>query len=323
MNTSNKKISVIIPLFNTEKYIEECINSVLIQDIDFELIVIDDGSTDASYRIVKEIAKWDKRIILISQENQGVAITRNSGLETATGDYIGFLDCDDWILSGSLEKLYHEAQCNNADVVMGNTLFFYSEKNIVQRYHLPDQFFKYIFSGELLFCALMNNSSYIPMVYNYIYKRSFIENNKLRFENINHEDELWTLQAMCKAKTTSVIDLPFYFYRQRDGSIMNGGLGTNNKVESLKFISQYLYDFASNNKFGDDTKLWILVKSIQMLYYSTLYKQSNCVYSRLLHKLNNMFNNINREKAIQHRYFDYYNRLFRHPNITKKSHLLK
>ncbi len=306
MSKSNAKISVIVPLYNTECYIEECLKSVLIQDIDFELIVIDDGSTDTSYDIVKKISRKDSRVILINQENQGVSKTRNKGLEVATGDYIAFLDCDDWILQGSLKILYQEAHNNKADLVMGNTLFFYSTTKIVQRYILPVHFFDYTFEGELLFCELMGTSSYVPMVYNYIYKRSFLEKNNFRFKEVKHEDEIWTLQVMCKARICRVIDLPFYYYRQREGSIMRGGLNNYNRAESLKNISLYLYQFASIEELRNGTRLWILVKSIQMLYYSALSKPINCDDTKLLDELNNMFKSINMDKSIQQWYFEYY-----------------
>lgn len=307
MSKSNVNISVIVPLYNTECYIEECIKSVLIQDIDFELIVIDDGSTDNSYNIVNDFSRKDSRVILIKQRNQGVFKARNLGLEIATGDYIAFLDCDDWILPGSLKALYWEAQNNNADLVMGNTLFFYSPAKIVQRYILPNHFFDYTFDGELLFCKLMDTSSYIPMVYNYIYKRSFLEENNFRFKDVNHEDEIWTLQAMCKAGICRVIDLQFYYYRQRAGSIMNGGLDNNNRTESLKIIAQYLYQFASTKELKGNTRLWILVKCIQMIYYRAFSKPIDSNDTILLEALNNMFKSINKDNCIQKWYLEYYN----------------
>jgi len=92
------------------------------------LIVIDDGSKDAFYDIVKEIAMWDKRIFLIRQDILELAKTRNSRLQIATEGYIAYLDSDDCIFPRSLKKLYHEVKFNNADVVMGNTLFSFPKK---------------------------------------------------------------------------------------------------------------------------------------------------------------------------------------------------
>ena len=306
MNKTNPLLSVIVPLFNTECYIEQCLNSVLMQNIHLELIVVDDGSTDASFEIVDKMSKKDKRILLIRQDNRGVAKARNRGLDFALGEYISFLDCDDWIKPGSLQTLVKEAQMFNSDLVMGNTLFFYSTEQIVERYSIPYCFFGKTYDGQFLFCELMENNVYMPMVYNYIYKKSFLEAHKFRFEDVNHEDEIWTPVTMCEARNCRVIDLSFYYYRQRVGSIMNGGLESKARVSSLLFISKYLYLYACNNELRIDTKLWILVKSIQMLYYSALPTPHICSDNNLLYDLYKIFSSLRSETSIQNRYFMHY-----------------
>ena len=123
MEQSNIQISIIIPVYNTEKYIQKCIDSLYQQNLNIEIIFIDDGSTDNSKEIINNYSKKDDRIKVLSQNNQGPAVARNLGLEVAQGNYIAFLDSDDWIENNSLEMLYNVAIEFDVDMIMGNTLF--------------------------------------------------------------------------------------------------------------------------------------------------------------------------------------------------------
>ena len=114
------KISIIIPIFNTEKYLKTCLNSVLNQTLkEIEIICINDGSTDNSLKIIEEYASKDKRIKFISQKNNGVSYARNKGLEIATGEFIGFVDSDDYASKNFFEKLYNSALKTNSDIACG------------------------------------------------------------------------------------------------------------------------------------------------------------------------------------------------------------
>ena len=115
------EVSVIIPVYNVEKYLVACIDSLMCQgDLSMEFILVDDGSTDLSGKIADEYAKKDDLIKVIHQEYGGASAARNAGLDVAQGEYIAFLDSDDWIKESSLSLLYHEAIKYQADVVMGN-----------------------------------------------------------------------------------------------------------------------------------------------------------------------------------------------------------
>ena len=118
------KVSVIVPVYNTQDYLNECIDSVLNQSLaDFELICIDDGSTDASLEILKDYEKKDNRIQVFSQKNSGLAASRNAGLNVAQGEYVLFLDSDDYLKSDTLEKLYNQAIENNLDLGIPQRIF--------------------------------------------------------------------------------------------------------------------------------------------------------------------------------------------------------
>lgn len=174
------KISVIVPVYNVEKYLSKCINSILDQTHkNLEIILIDDGSTDNSGKLCDEYYNKDKRIKVIHQKNGGLSVARNSGLEIATGEYIMFIDSDDYYEKKSCELLYNEIKRKDADYVIGNYIHvnYNGEKwdkplfdqEIYGRFKLSIKDYKKSF-------FVMNS-----VVWNKIFKREFIEKNNLRF----------------------------------------------------------------------------------------------------------------------------------------------
>ena len=129
------KISVIIPCYNVEKYLRECLDSVVNQTLkDIEIICVNDGSTDGTQKILEEYAQKDDRILLINKPNGGLSLARNTGMEKMRGEYVAFLDSDDWVDLDFYEKLYNAAKQNGADSAIGCTVYFLDEKNIVNGY---------------------------------------------------------------------------------------------------------------------------------------------------------------------------------------------
>lgn len=276
MEQNNIQISVIIPVYNTEKYIQKCIDSLYQQNLNIEIIFINDGSTDNSKEIINNYLKKDDRIKVLSQNNQGPAVARNLGLEVARGNYIVFLDSDDWIENNCLEMLYNLAIEFDADMIMGNTLFYYNETRIERHYEIPQEITNILYTGKDCFIELMKSFSYVPMQSNYIYKRSFLVDSNMVFENVSHEDELWTLSSMCLAKKILIKDLPFYYYRQRSGSIVNGGLVKDKRMNSLFYITDRLVSFSTKFDSEEDRECysWIYVKIHQMYYYACILLKS-------------------------------------------------
>jgi len=221
-----KKVSIIIPVYNVETYLVECLHSVVTQTFhDMEIILVDDGSTDRSPEIMKTFAEKDERIKIITQLNGGVSAARNTGLCAASGEYILFIDSDDFILPNSVETLYRKAYETGSDLLLGNTLESKPEdKRQFVDFRRNDELNSQVgISGEECYIKLMEfDNAFPPLVILYFMKRELIIKNNLFFkEGIIHEDELWCIKAMLNATRVTLIDFNFYYYRQREGSLMN------------------------------------------------------------------------------------------------------
>jgi len=161
------KVSVVIPVYNTYKYLPECLESVINQTLaDIEIICINDGSTDFSSKILEEYASKDKRIKIISQNNQGLSCARNRGLEIARGEYIYFLDSDDKITLTALEELYDIAEKNKLDIIYFDAQVFFENEALKSKYEVFIQASKRnknyigIFSGPEIFVEFVKNREY-------------------------------------------------------------------------------------------------------------------------------------------------------------------
>lgn len=171
MNTLNQiDISIIIPIYNVEKYLTVCIDSLMNQgDLRMEIILVNDGSTDLSGEIADEYAKKEERIKVIHQENGGASAARNVGLDIATGKYIAFLDSDDWIKDESLSLLYDEAVKYHADVVMGNMWLCHQDGSMDKPFKcISNGSIKELLSGKEGFIELVKTCFYLPTPVRYI-----------------------------------------------------------------------------------------------------------------------------------------------------------
>lgn len=215
---SDGLISVIIPVYNVKKYIEKCIRSILNQSYrKLEIIIIDDGSTDGSEVICEKLKNEDQRIILLHQENGGQSSARNKGLEIASGEYIGFVDADDWIDNNFFERLIKKSKKENLDMCVCNRRIFseqgkvlYETGFILNRVYtikdINEYFYNYFFQ-------------YTPVVYNRIYKRKVWEGIRfLDLKEIGTEDTLVNFEIMFRLKRIGEIDGVFYNNLEREGS---------------------------------------------------------------------------------------------------------
>lgn len=210
-----KKISVIIPIYNVEEYLEKCLNSVINQTYkNLEIILIDDGSTDKSGEICDKYAKKDKRIIVIHKENSGVADARNRGLKIATGEYFGFVDSDDYIELDMFETLYNLQEKNNADISIVSFYEIYNEKIISVRD--SGKFTEYTKTGALK--ELLMDRDIQSYVWNKLFKRELFEGIEFP-TNKNYEDIAIMLLIFEKAEKTVLLQEPKYYYQRRDNSI--------------------------------------------------------------------------------------------------------
>lgn len=232
MSLKNPIVSIIVPVYNVEKYLRRCIDSILIQPQDtFELLLIDDGSPDESGKICDEYAKIDNRVRVFHQTNSGVSSARNVGIDNASGEWIVFVDSDDWVSEEYLKILMHEAR---GDLVYFGMTVHYGNHSATT-YQLPrietsdKQEIKALISdlkiNEQRWC-------YFGYTWNKLFKKDIIKNNNIRFKpNLSiHEDELFTLQYYRYVKTLKTIPNSIYHYR-----ILPSGLTSKNKTDSKEY----------------------------------------------------------------------------------------
>lgn len=201
--------SIIIPVYNSEKYLKRCINSILAQTFqNFELIAVDDGSSDSSPEILKAYSDSDSRIKVIRKNNQGVSSARNIGINSAKGDYIIFVDADDYIDKGLLQTL-----CTNLN---GEDLVFYNFLDNGTKNHvkpLSNNFY----SREEALMLISGNYSFRGFVWNKAFKRKVIVDNDIRFRDDVHmcEDLCFCVDFIEKISTFKIINDALYFYEHR------------------------------------------------------------------------------------------------------------
>lgn len=230
------KFSIIIPVYNVEKFLEKCLNSILNQDYDdYEVIVINDGSTDNSRNILKNYEN-NKKITIIDEENQGLSAARNNGIKKAKGDYLLFVDSDDYVAPGFLKHLSH-LSVNNYDLIKFQYEEVYEDKNISKKdsFKLDKEI-----SGQDYFLEKVETHSPFEMAWAYAYNRKFwIKNNYAFREGTYHEDFGLIPLIIIKAKNIYVTSFTGYYYNQINSSIMRN----TNYEKEIKKANDYLIHF--------------------------------------------------------------------------------
>lgn len=218
-------ISVIIPIYNVEKYVERCVASVHDQTFsDFEVVCVDDGSTDASISVAKAAVKGDSRFSFISQPNAGLSAARNAGMSHATGEYIIFLDSDDFWRKDTLALLYEKMEAESLDVLYFSAQSVYESIEIrgvyreeySNRSEVPG-----LMTGAEYLVASKKNRSFQESAVMQMLRRSLLEDNRISFyEGILHEDNLYTMLVLAHAQRVSFLNEPLYCRLIRGNSIM-------------------------------------------------------------------------------------------------------
>ncbi len=240
-------ISVIIPVYNVEDYLRECIDSVLCQTYhNFEIILVNDGSTDSSGEICDEYVEKDERVTVIHQKNGGLSVARNTGLSEANGEYVYFLDSDDYIEKNALETLLVIAQKDNSDIVFFDAVSFADTDDFtVSQNYIRKNSYK-TDTGINVFNLMTENKEFHSAVYLMLFKKSFIDNNELIFvPGILHEDMVYTYQSLCLASVVSQCSEALYYRRYRKNSIM-----TSSKTK--KHFTSCLEVCRINNRFTSE-----------------------------------------------------------------------
>lgn len=266
-------ISVVVPVYNVEPYLEKCLNSILNQTMeDIEIICINDGSTDDSLSILQDYAEQDPRIKVIDQENKGLGATRNVGLSYATGEYVGFVDSDDFIEPTMYEKLYAKAREFDSDIVLTNVNLYYTDSGSTEEFR--DHNFYQAMSKAGFFTALEHPHIFQFIgVWDRIYRRSFLEKYHLQNPvNRIYEDVLFTVQTCTYARKISVVNECLYYYRKNTGKSI---------VDKERVTDSFKFDFLKNLKESRDFLIqcgkWIDLRKefLAFQFQGVLYHQYN------------------------------------------------
>ena len=214
--------SLILPCYNVEKYVARCVQSILKQDFaDYEIILVDDGSTDGTPALCDALAAEHGCIRVIHKENGGLSSARNAGMTAARGQYVWFIDSDDWIEDGALGVLHQACEADAPDVVKLDYYRVEETKIAVRCAAAPG-----LYRGEpleqlrrLAFCAA---GRYVLSACMHVYRRALLEAQALRFvpeKEVGSEDYLFTLQLLLHVQSIRVLDTPLYDYERRNGSL--------------------------------------------------------------------------------------------------------
>ena len=247
-------VSVVIPVYNVEAYLRECVDSVLAQTMqDFEIILVDDGSTDNSGRMCDAYALQDFRVRVIHQENGGLSVARNTGLDAADGTYVYFLDSDDYIEPYSMEDLLNLAEKEQADVVFFDASVFFTDcepdPNVYQYHRSRDYGVR---NGRQMLLELLDTDEYRTAVPLMLFRREYMLAYQLRFRpGLLHEDELFTFYVYHADGKVVHCHEELYARRMRPASIMTGS-SMCRRYESIYAIYAELSQLYRQKKIRDE-----------------------------------------------------------------------
>jgi glycosyltransferase involved in cell wall biosynthesis len=237
-------VSVIIPVYNVGPWLRQCVDSVLSQTHkDLEIILVDDGSTDGSGEICDEYRSADYRIKVRHQENAGLSEARNKGLDMASGEYVYFLDSDDWIRADAIEILLENAEQTGCELILfdAKTVNEAGDEIEDSRYARKTEY--PILSGKEMFCQMRQNGEYYSSACLIFIKRDLPARRNISFfSSILHEDELFTFLLLMNAEKTVHINDALYFRRVRPGSIMSSP-GSLKNVKGLYCVARGIKDY--------------------------------------------------------------------------------
>lgn len=240
-------VSIIVPIFNVEKYVSECIESIMSQTYEnIQIILVDDGSTDLSAQICDKYGSQDQRIEVVHQYNKGVVSARKAGLERAKGDYIGFVDGDDYIVTDMYERLMEEMLRSDADFVHSG--YFRNNESIIPFTRRDLEILEDGTREELIRTEMLGTQSYIaPSIWSKLFKAEFIKKNfNLVPDNARYGED-WICLFLClgSCRKISLLDEAYYHYRNREDSTTNekGFSSLENVLNYYENVCNVLEDY--------------------------------------------------------------------------------
>ena len=256
------EVSVVVIGYNSEKYILKCINSLQKQKFNsYEIIYVDDGSTDKSLTIINDLMKQDQKIKLISQHNQGIVAARKNGLKGSEGKYIIFVDSDDWVHEDLINNLYENIKKNNnLDIVIADYIKTISVKKIYNNNNKCS--FNKIYK-DYEYLQLLLNQKIVHNMFSKIYRKDFlIKSNYLGLENVSMGEDLLTqvLLAVNKPNVLFIDEYLYYYYQNEESFSRNNSTKIFELVKVLDLCEQYLLKFELLDKYSKDVDfLWFLL----------------------------------------------------------------
>lgn len=263
------KLSIIIPVYNIENYISRCLDSILIQDfVDYEIIIINDGSIDNSLSICNDYALKDKRVKVFSQKNSGVSIARNRGIEEANGDWICFIDGDDFIEKKSLNGIFSLNDIDNYECIVARSYINKEGKIIKEKYLFDESLVGRTYEGVRL---AIDHGYFRGSIWGAIYKKQLLIENNISFPlNIkNGEDAIFFSLVLIYAKKITFSNIYFYNVYEREGSASRSWSFDRvlHMLNNIKFISTYI----ENNR-------QLTPEAINILHYN-IYRTVSVMYN--------------------------------------------
>lgn len=266
------KVSVIIPVYNTEKYVEEAVSSILNQSLkEIEVILVNDGSTDKSLDILEKIAETDSRVVVYSELNQGQATARNLGLSKASGTYVYFMDSDDILDEACLELCFLKCEAERLDFVFFDAESFSSDGDfkIGYTYRRCNKLQDRIYNGQEITNILLDIDGFRVAPWLQLIRRSYLCNINLNYEKTTHEDELFTDLLFIRAERVGCINRVFFNRRLRSASVVTTPFSAKN-LNAYLFIIDRLIAF--DNQFEDKRYHKTIERMVVHILNGAMYK---------------------------------------------------
>ena len=254
----NPKVSVIVPVYNAEKTLKRCLHSIQEQSWrDLEVIVVNDGSTDASADIIREYCARDARFRWIDKENSGVSDSRNRGIRTASGQYLQFVDSDDWLPANATELMVTAVEQHGADMAIGDYIRV-NNSSAAEKGHIPregkitrTEYAEYMMQAPANF--------YYGVMWNKLYRTDVIRENHLSCSDELSwcEDFRFNLEYLRYIQTVAVVFQPVYYYVKRKGSLVDTQVDLATTIKTKKVLFQYYKDLYDTLDLYEDHKLRI------------------------------------------------------------------
>lgn len=278
-----KKISVIVPVYGVEKYIEKCISSIVNQTYkNLEIIIVNDGTKDNSIKIVEEKFK-DDRIIILNKENGGISSARNMGLKYSTGDYISFVDSDDWLDESLYEKIL--SNTNNEDIIAFNYVYYNEKEKKLEKVRIKNKKLKNINKGYLYFRETSHSCL------NKIYKKEYLEKIGIYFlEDLKiGEDICWNMETLFLTNNVKFLDIKGYFYRYKREFSLTNSTKKDTELKSYIILVKKIKTFIEKNK-NQMNEISILRLELEKEFWNI--KVTNKIkYKEIVFKIKKYFKN--------------------------------